>query len=126
MAAYTELKVWQKSMDLAESIYGLTALFPKEEIYGLTAQMRRAAVSVPSNIAEGYGREQRGYISQFLRIALGSARELETQLKLTVRLKLAPEERSRQASLLCDEIGKMLRGLLRTVEANSKTKTNDG
>jgi len=125
MAAYTELKVWQKSMDLAESIYGLTARFPREETYGLTAQMRRAAVSIPSNIAEGYGREQPGYVAQFLRIALGSTRELETQLKLIVRLKLATEEHSREASSLCDEIGRMLRSLLRTVEAGSKITPPD-
>jgi four helix bundle protein len=117
MAAYTELKVWQKSMDLAERVYGLTERFPRQETYGLVAQMRRSAVSIPSNIAEGYGREQPGYISQFLRIAMGSTRELETQLKLAVRLKLATEEHSREATLLCDEIGKMLRSLLRTVEA---------
>ena len=117
MAAYTELKVWQKSMALAESIYGLTARFPREETYGLTAQMRRAAVSIPSNIAEGYGREQKGYVAQFLRIALGSTRELETQLMLAVRLRLATEEQSRDVRSLCDEIGKMLRSLLRSVEA---------
>ncbi len=118
MAAYTELKVWQKSMDLAENIYGLTARFPREETYGLSAQMRRAAVSIPSNIAEGYGRDQPGYISQFLRIALGSSRELETQLILTVRLRLATEEQSHQARSLCDEISKMLRSLLRSVTAD--------
>ena len=119
MAAYTELKVWQKSMDLAESVYALTGQFPREEIYGLSAQMRRAAVSVPSNIAEGYGRDQSGYISQFLRVALGSTREFETQLKLAVRLNLATQERSHHASSLCDEVGKMLRGLIRSVEGGS-------
>ena len=118
MAAYTELKVWQKSMDLAESIYGLTTRFPRDERFGLTAQLRRAAVSIPSNIAEGYGREQRGYISQFLRVALGSSREFETQLKLATRLKFATEEQRLEARSLRDEVGKMLRSLLRSVEAD--------
>lgn len=119
MAAYTELRVWQTSMDLAEAVYALTARFPREEIYGLTAQMRRASVSIPSNIAEGYGREQRGYLAQFLRIALGSARELETQLKLAVRLKFVDEVQSATARTQCDDVGKMLRGLIRSVETSS-------
>ncbi len=119
MAAFTELKVWQLSMSLAESTYALTAGFPREELYGLTSQMRRASVSIPSNIAEGYGREQRGYIINFLRIALGSCRELETQLKLAVRLKICNEENDSTARAQCDEIGKMLRGLIRSVEADT-------
>lgn len=118
MAAYTELKVWQKSMDLAEAVYGLTARFPREETYGLTAQMRRATVSIPSNIAEGYGRDKPGYIAQFLRVALGSTRELETQIKLAVRLKLVTDDQHLTSASLCDEVGKMLRSLLRTVEAD--------
>jgi four helix bundle protein len=116
VAAYTELKVWQKSMDLVESIYTLTASFPADERFGLSKQMRRASISVPSNIAEGYGREQKGYIAQFLRIALGSSRELETQLMIGVRLKFATQEQSAIARLQCDEVGKMLRGLLRSLE----------
>jgi four helix bundle protein len=119
MAAFTELKVWQLSMSLAESIYALTAGFPRGELYGLTSQMRRASISIPSNIAEGYGREQRGYIINFLRVALGSCRELETQLKLSVRLKFCSEEISLTARAQCDEVGKMLRGLIRSVEADA-------
>ncbi len=116
MAAYTELKVWQKSMDLVESVYALTAKYQDDERYGLSKQMRRACISVPSNIAEGYGREQQGYIAQFLRIALGSSRELETQLMIGVRLGFATVEQSTTAQTQCDEVGKMLRGLLRSVE----------
>jgi four helix bundle protein len=116
MAAYTELKVWQKNMDLVEIVYALTATYPADERYGLSKQMRRASISVPSNIAEGYGREQKGYIAQFLRIALGSSRELETQLMIGVRLKFATQEQSSTARLQCDEVGKMLRGLLRSLE----------
>lgn len=124
MAAYTELRVWQTSMDLAENIYALTARFPREEMYGLTSQMRRASVSIPSNIAEGYGREQRGYIAQFLRITLGSTRELETQLKLAIRLKFVDEQQSAAARTQCDDVGKMLRGLIRSV-ATSDADAND-
>lgn len=116
MAAYTELKAWQMSMDLVTSVYALTATFPVEERYGLTQQMRRAAVSIPSNIAEGYGREQTGYIINFLRIAMGSTRELETQLLLSVRLGLTTEILSSKARDECDQVGKMLRGLLRSLE----------
>ena len=115
MAAYTELKVWQKSMELVESVYALTATYPADERYGLSKQMRRASISIPSNIAEGYGREQQGYIGQFLRIALGSARELETQLLIGIRLGFATVEQSTTAQFQCDEVRKMLRGLLRSV-----------
>jgi four helix bundle protein len=119
MAAYTDLQVWQTSMNLAEAIYALTATFPREEMYGLVAQMRRASVAIPSNIAEGYGREQRGYIVQFLRIALGSARELETQIILAKRLKFITDKSGAAASAQCDEVGKMLRGLIRSLENQS-------
>jgi four helix bundle protein len=121
MAAYTELKVWQTSMELVETIYALTARFPSQEIYGLTQPMRRASVSIPSNIAEGYGREQRGYLAQFLRVALGSARELETQIALSVRLKFATADESERARDQCDQVGRMLRSLIRTVERGPTT-----
>jgi four helix bundle protein len=119
VAAFTELKVWQLSMTLAENIYALTAGFPIDERYGITAQMRRASVSIPSNIAEGYGREQRGHLINFLRIAMGSCRELETQIKLSTRLKFCSATEALTASTQCDDVGKMLRGLLRSVEADA-------
>ena len=81
--SHKDLEVWQMAMTLAEDCYHLTARFPKDEVYGMSAQIRRAAVSIPANIAEGYGREQTGSFIQFLRIAQGSARELETHLILT-------------------------------------------
>jgi four helix bundle protein len=83
---YKELKVWQKSMHLAKLVYGLTARFPAEERYGLTAQMRGAAVSIPSNIAEGQARSGTREFLQFLSHASGSAAELETQILLSVNL----------------------------------------
>lgn len=119
MGAYTELKVWQVAMGLVETVYGVTAHYPKEEIFGLTAQTRRSAISIPSNIAEGYGRDQAGYILQFLRIALGSTRELETQLLIGVRLKYVSVADSEAARSECDQVGKMLRGLIRSVGSKS-------
>jgi four helix bundle protein len=86
--SYKDLDVWQRSMALAEDCYRATVEFPREEIYRMTAQIRRAAVSIPANIAEGYGRDQTGSFIQFLRIAQGSTRELETHLILSGRIGL--------------------------------------
>jgi four helix bundle protein len=105
---YKELIVWQKSMDLAEGVYKATVDFPKEETYGLTSQMRRSAVSVASNIAEGYSRNSRGEFIQFLGIAKGSLSELETQILLAVRLGFIKEDNSEIILGLCVEVSKIL------------------
>jgi four helix bundle protein len=120
--SHFDLEVWQMAMDLAEECYRLTADFPRDETYGMTSQIRRSAVSVPANIAEGPGRDQTGAFVQFLRISMGSARELETHLLLSERLKLA--SRTTVAPLLdrCERVSKMLRALIRTLEAPSKTR----
>ncbi|RUW57639.1 four helix bundle protein [Mesorhizobium sp. M7A.F.Ca.US.008.03.1.1] len=103
--SYKDLLVWQQAMDLAVAVYGATKSWPKEELYGLTSQVRRAASSVPANIAEGYGREIRGSYVQFLRIAQGSLKELETQLLIAERTGIAPKATT--ASLLAStESGK--------------------
>ena len=81
--SFEDLEVWQMSMTLTEECYRLTSRFPREEIYGLISQMRRASVSVPSNIAEGHGRENTGAFIQHLRIAQGSLKELQTQLRIS-------------------------------------------
>jgi len=86
MASHKELKVWQESMDLVVCIYETVKNFPKEELYGLTSQMKRSAVSIPSNIAEGAGRQSQAEFIRFLYIALGSVSELETQLEIAFRL----------------------------------------
>ncbi|MGV0845883.1 four helix bundle protein [Empedobacter falsenii] len=86
MASHKELKVWQESMDLVVCIYETVKIFPKEELYGLTSQMKRSALSIPSNIAEGAGRNGKAEYCRFLYIALGSASELETQLEIAFRL----------------------------------------
>ncbi len=106
--SYKDLMVWQKGMSLAEMIYQITAGFPKAELYSLTDQMRRAAVSVVSNIAEGKGRDSRQEYLRFLSIAQGSLSELETQLLLSIRLKFLSEQEAKTPLSLCDEIGRML------------------
>src|SRR5690554_3775198 len=88
--SYRDRKVGQPGMDLAGGCYRLTRTFPREEVYGMTSQIRRAAVSIPANIAEGWGRENRGEYIQFLRIAQGSLKEVETHLLLAARVDLTP------------------------------------
>ena len=106
-------------MSLAEECYRLTTEFPRDEIYGMTAQIRRAAVSVAANIAEGYGRDQTGSFIQFLRIAQGSARELETHLILAGRVRLLRSEILPGLLDECERISKMLRALIRSLEART-------
>ena len=87
VTSHKDLLVWQRSMDLVETVYRLTAQFPSSEQWGLVSQMRRAAISVPSNIAEGYGRQATGEYRHYISIGLGSLLELETQILLAIRLK---------------------------------------
>jgi four helix bundle protein len=115
--SYKDLDVWQMALGLAEECYLLTARFPKDEMYGMSAQVRRAAVSIPANIAEGYGRDQTGSFLQFLRIAQGSARDLETHLILTERIRLAEEQAVVPLLESCERISKMLRSLIRSLES---------
>ena len=89
--SHRDLPVWQQAMSLVEAVYRLTATFPVDERYGLTAQLRRAVVSIPSNIAEGAARSSTGELGHFLGIALGSAAEVETQLELAKRLSMTVE-----------------------------------
>lgn len=102
------MDVWKKSMDLVEAIYKLSAQFPKEEMYGLTSQIRRAAVSVPSNIAEGAARKSDKEFIQFISIAMGSLSEVETQYRLSVRLGFVNETESLSQSLI--SVAKLLMG----------------
>ena len=115
--SYKDLDVWQVAMTLAQESYLLTARFPKDETYGMAAQIRRAAVSIPANIAEGYGRDQTGSFVQFLRIAQGSARELETHLILAERIQLVDQQAVAPLQELCERVSKMLRSLIRSLEA---------
>ena len=115
---YRELIVWQKAMELTKKIYSLTKDFPKEEIYGLTSQMRRAAVSIPSNIAEGQARSGTKEFAHFLSIASGSKAELETQLLICVDIGYLSETDIKAVMDLSDEVGKMFTAL------RSKLTTN--
>jgi len=112
LKSYRDLEVWQKAMDLTELVYAITKEYPNDERYGLTSQSRKAAVSVPSNIAEGYGRTHRGDYLKFLSNARGSLCELETQLILAVRLKFVTREAVIPAWNLCQQIGRMLLRLI--------------
>ena len=114
--SYKDLDVWKVAMTLAHESYLLTARVPKDEMYGMTAQIRRAAVSIPANIAEGYGRELTGSFVQFLRIAQGSARELETHLILAERIRLVDQQTAAPLQELCERVSKMLRSLIRSLE----------
>ena len=113
MQSYRDLIVWQKAMDLVEEVYRIVKLLPREEQYALSDQIRRAVVSIPSNIAEGYGRNASREYARFLNIARGSKHELETQLLICVRLGYLAEHQIEPAMALCDEIGKMLNSLIK-------------
>jgi four helix bundle protein len=115
---FRDLLVWQKSMELAIEVYKLTKYFPREEIYGLTSQIRRAAVSIPSNIAEGQGRLNKKEFQQFLGIARGSTYELQTQLELAKALAMAPPDLVERSSRLSQEIGKMIFCLLQSIHSS--------
>ena len=108
---YDELIAWQEAMDLVEAVYTSTTCFPKEEVYGLTQQIRRAAVSIPSNIAEGQGRRSTAEFLHHLSIAHGSLRELETQVLIATRLKLLKDNRSEELAQMCAEVGRLINGL---------------
>jgi four helix bundle protein len=103
-------------MSVAEHVYRLTAGFPKDEVYGMTSQTRRAAVSIAANIAEGHGRENSGSFIQFLRMAQGSLKELETHLMLGARVNLVPASKVEPVLQKCDELGRMLRSLIRSIQ----------
>ena len=114
--SYRDLRVWDEGMRLAEICYRTTKAFPREEIYGMTSQIRRSAASIPANIAEGYGRENsRGFV-HFLRIAQGSLKELETHIMLASRVGLTDDRRIEIILKQCDVVGKMLRSLIRSIQ----------
>lgn len=110
-----ELQVWQKAIALCEAIYQATRRFSDDERFGLTAQMRRAAVSIPSNLAEGYGRGTRRDYRQFVRIARGSAFEVETQILLAKRLGFLTDDAANELVSQVREVLRMLNGLIRSL-----------
>ena len=114
--SFKDLLVWQKALTLSVLCYELTKAFPKDKMYGMTAQIRRASVSVPANIAEGHGREHTRSFIQFLRVAQGPLKELETHLMLAEQVNLAPAAALAPAYAMTDEIGRMLRALIRALQ----------
>jgi four helix bundle protein len=117
---YKDLEVWKKAVDLAVEVYEITRRFPDSEKFGLSIQMRRAAVSVPSNIAEGHARGTSKEFQRFLNIALGSLFELETQALLSARLGFLKKERYGSLNEEMQRIGRMLRGLARKLPGGAQ------
>ena len=114
--SYRDLGVWHRAMELAQKCYELTAGFPKPEVYGLASQIRRAAVSIASNIAEGHSRRSRQAYLNHLSIALGSQSEVETQIDLSCRLGFISKESAGEVLLMAGEVGRMLHGLIASLE----------
>ena len=124
MTSHKELKVWQKGIELVKSIYEITQLFPPNEQFGLISQMRRAAVSIPSNIAEGCGRNSDKELIHFLYVAMGSASELETQIIISQELNFLGKEKSEQLQSLILEIIKMISSLIKTIRTRNEKSNN--
>ena len=114
--SFRDLLVWQRSLQLTVVVYRLTQGFPREEIYGLASQIRRASVSIPSNIAEGHGRLSRGEYRQFLGIARGSNFEVQTQLEIARALNMGDGKLVDEAESLSHEVGKMIFGILEAIK----------
>ncbi len=113
---YKDLIIWQKGMDIAEKCYYLTKNYPKDEIYGITQQIRRSAVSIPANIAEGYGRRYTKEYVKFLNIAQGSVNELETHLILSARVGLCTDDDLKEIMSLLQEEARMIIALIKKLE----------
>jgi four helix bundle protein len=114
--SYRDLLVWQRAMEIAVATYQLSRRYPREELFGLTSQSRRAAASIAANIAEDYGRTSRASYAQFLRISQGSLKELETHLILAERVGVAPTGSTETILAQTDELGRMLRSLISKVQ----------
>ncbi len=112
---YRDLIAWQRAMDFTAAVYELSAAFPSDERFGLTSQLRRAATSIPSNIAEGQGRFSKPDFKRFLSMAHGSVREVETQLLLAVRLRYLNQVTAEPAMELASEVGRLIQGLANSI-----------
>ena len=117
--SYRDLRAWKEAMAIASACYVLTKAFPKQEIYGMTAQIRRAAVSIAANVAEGHGGESTGSFVQFLRVSQGSLKELETHLLLARQVQVAKPEAVEPILVRCESLGRMLRRLIRSLQERS-------
>ena len=119
MKTHKSLDVWQVAVKLAEDVYGVTRRFPKDELFGLTTQMRRCAISIPSNIAEGAARQGDKEFIQFLYVAAGSASELYTQLEIAKRVAIGDPQDLERLQSEVERISMMLQGLIRSVKTGS-------
>ena len=119
---YRDLELWQKSMDLVVEVYKISKLFPRDEQFGLTSQIRRAITSVPSNIAEGQGRQSAAELIRFLYISRGSLTEAETQLLIALRLDYITRDLVKPVWGLMQEVGRLLNGLIRSFEQKPTSK----
>jgi four helix bundle protein len=122
-SSYRDLRIWQEAVELALVVYRATAGFPKHELYGLTSQIRRAAVSIPSNIAEGKGHYADGDFRRFLLHARGSLLELQTQIVIAQRLEYLTEEQAATLTQITDDLGRGLKGLIQSVRGESRERT---
>ncbi|MGB3403215.1 MAG: four helix bundle protein [Microcoleaceae cyanobacterium] len=113
---FKDLRIWQKGMEIAKMCYFLTRQFPKEELFGMTQQIRRSAASIPANIAEGYGRRSPGDYARFLNIAVGSTNELQTHLILSASVNLCTQQEIQQILDLLLEESKMIRSLIQKLQ----------
>ena len=120
VSSFKELVVWKRAYELALEVYSSTSCFPRSETFGLVSQMRRAAISIVSNIAEGYGRGHRSEYTQFLRMAYASTGELETQLMLCKDLGYLGDDNFARASSLLHEVQKMLSSMFRRFHSESQ------
>ena len=120
---YRDLQVWQKSMDLCVDVHNVALLFPKHELFGLSAQLNRSVVSVPSNIAEGHGRRTTADFIHFLSISRGSLNEVETQLTLAMRYGYVSSTEHDSLLESCGEIGRMLNGLMDALERRKQANS---
>jgi four helix bundle protein len=120
-ASFKQLIVWQRAVELSIAVYHLTSSFPKAEQFGLTSELRRASVSVASNIAEGYGRSSRGEYLLFLGHARGSISELQTQLIITSSLNFSPPESHASAEKLSEDVSRLLNALIDKLRVKSRT-----
>jgi four helix bundle protein len=123
--SFRDLLVWQRSIQMTVAIYRMTHAFPREELYGLTSQLRRSAVSVPSNIAEGQGRLSAGEFRQFLGIARGSNLEVQTQIEIARALGFGNSELLNEAEALSHEVGKMIYGMLESIKDQTRAATEN-
>jgi four helix bundle protein len=119
---FRDLRIWRDAMSLAEACYRLTRGFPREEMFGMTSQIRRSAASIPANIAERHGREHTGSFLQHLRIAQGSLKELETHLLLAAPVGIVTDKAIAPCVEQCQSLGKMIRALVRTLQQRQAEK----